>query len=483
MFLFFRTVLMWKGLEKYYMNAAVVVAFIIPTLSVIIVGSLGGFGYPGSLPWCIYSTTTNQVGSTINTVSSLYFFIVGAIFDIVSLVFMVAVIVNYVIWLSVTSRKLKAVIEVEVEAEVEEGRNCQQAIDVESTTGANATTEADKTMTITKKKHNKATTATQNRTSWLHTRASLFAMAKAVGPMNLFHIALIMCAFSVLVYPITWILFASKNEVLTVEWVDCLFSQFYHRHSPPVEEVWKDKCGETSSIINRHGYSTSYWVMFCLSGQSLIISVVLLFGRVLKWCEKPKVHQDIVRYEAWKQRMLSLIKLSTDQHKQRQHSQHSMLQENGDMQQRQHQRQQRRQLLLQLKLKYQQQQQRQQLMLQLKLKSPSSAILNVFQLKNHRRIQPVPNTVKKQNEEDINGDANEHMAHFADARQPFAPLDLEMEMAGKSSQSDEMDFSNSQKWSQLAPLSARVVAVEDNVDGHVSLGPLPPNHIQMLSST
>jgi hypothetical protein len=307
-FLFVRTVLMWKVPEVYYRYTAVLVVLIIPALSVVTSAAGGGFGFPGNMPWCIYHNKENREGSRIDSISTLYFIIIGAFFDVVSLLCMFAVIVKYVLWLSAASRKIRSVIG--DSSDISTKKTTAKPAEGSNGVGGNSGSSTKAVVVVA----SNANERMSNMSSWLHTRASMSAIAKLLGPMALFHIALIMSAFGVLVFPITWFLFAKQFKVANNDWAECLFKQFYHRHAPPADEVWKSVCTETSSIINRHGYTTSYWVIFCISGQSLIIAVALLPGRIMKWFEKPKIREEDRRFKAWKSRMMSLI-LRSEQNK------------------------------------------------------------------------------------------------------------------------------------------------------------------------
>jgi hypothetical protein len=140
-------------------------------------------------------------------------------------------------------------------------------------------------------------------------------MAKFGGPTALFHFGFAAIWIAVLFFPMTVAIYKGEYVSLYLSWKACVFSTYFQDRLGLVTEdagrLWniaKDQCGESPRFRqNISGGDTAYHaVVFIISGQSIIISLVFLPSRIARYLSKRPPTRGMVRYENWMKRMQSL---------------------------------------------------------------------------------------------------------------------------------------------------------------------------------
>jgi hypothetical protein len=141
-------------------------------------------------------------------------------------------------------------------------------------------------------------------------------MAKFGGPAVLFHFGFAIVWFAILFFPVTLTIYKKSYAENYLVWRACLYSTYFQNRLGVVTEdadrLWriaKDECGEIPSYKqNISGGDVSYqFVVFILAGQSIVITLVFLPSRIMKYLEASKGSlRGAGRYEMWRQRMHSL---------------------------------------------------------------------------------------------------------------------------------------------------------------------------------
>jgi hypothetical protein len=136
-------------------------------------------------------------------------------------------------------------------------------------------------------------------------------LTKAAGPIVLFNVAFLIIWVTLLYSPFEFILAGDLTVKLSYDtWVTCMFEQL-KQTTDASDSSWQSICGDTpyssfqgssDSVQKLHDY-----MIFVLSGQSIIITLIFLPAKILRCCRgDPRFQQDIRRERVWQARLQSM---------------------------------------------------------------------------------------------------------------------------------------------------------------------------------